>query len=291
MPRPHQLVDSVETKDGLLELRRRGDQDFMILINSRVLMTSYITSSELFLAESGCANVAHKSQPRVLIGGLGLGFTLRAALDVLPRKAQVIVAELNPKVIDWCRGPVAAANGGAALDRRVEFFMGDVMSLITQTAEHDARPRFDAILWDLYVGPTRKGGTNDLLYGDHSVQLVARALEVGGVFGVWGETPSPAFEERLKKYGFAPELHRPGGGGLKHAVYLAEKRRKAPRAAQALAVPPAAAASAAKPLVSSQARSPSQARSTSQASGSSQGLRRPLPKAQKRSPPSKKVRT
>ncbi len=226
MPRPQQVVDSFETDEGLLELRKRGEKDFMILIDSRVLMTSYITSSELFLSESGCARVAALPQPRVLIGGLGLGFTLRAALDALPRKASVTVAELNPRVIEWCQGPVAEANGKAALDRRVRFFEGDVMDLIRKVGRDPKTPRFDAVLWDLYVGPTRKGGETDPLYGDQSVRQVAQALSLGGTYGIWGETPSPAFEERLKKSGFSPELHRPGGGGLKHAVYLAEKRRE-----------------------------------------------------------------
>lgn len=238
MPRPQLIIDAIDTPDGRLELRKRGERDFMILIDSRVLMTSYITSSELFLAESGCAQIAAQPKPRVLIGGLGLGFTLRAALDALPRNAKVIVAEINPKVIEWCRGPVAEANGGAALDRRVEFYQGDVMKLLSTIAKDTKLDRFDAILWDLYVGPTRKGGTDDPLYGEKSVAIVSRSLNTGGVFGIWGETPSPTFEERLKKLGFRPELHRPGGGGLKHAVYLAEKRRDITKPAKK---PPSAA--------------------------------------------------
>ncbi len=236
MPRPQQVVDRLETPDGLLELRQRGERDFMILIDSRVLMTSYITSSELFLAETGCERISTRPNPRILIGGLGLGFTLRAALDALPRRAEVTVAELNPRIIEWCQGPVAEANGGAALDRRVRFFPGDVMDLIRKVGSDPRQRRFDAILWDLYVGPTRKGGERDPLYGDGSISEVAEALDLGGVFGIWGETPSPAFEERLKKCGFSPELHRVGGGGLKHAVYLAEKR-KVPRARSSETLP------------------------------------------------------
>lgn len=224
MPRPYEQLDAVETDEGLLELRRRGDDDYMILVGGRVLMTSTITTSELALAENGCAEVAHLPGPRVLIGGLGLGFTLKAALSALPRRAAVVVAELNEKVIEWCRGPVASRNGGAALDPRVEFFVGDVTEAIRLVAQDEKRPRYDAILWDLYVGPTRKGGAGDPLYGDESVMNTARALKEGGVFGVWGETPSPAFEERLRKSNFAPELIRTGGAGLRHAVYLATKK-------------------------------------------------------------------
>jgi spermidine synthase len=223
MPRPQRLIDSVETAEGRLELRQRGEADFMILIGGRVLMTSYITHSELFLAEQGCALVRHSPVPRVLIGGLGLGFTLRAALDALPPQAEVVVAELNPKVIEWCRGPVAQASGGATLDKRVRFFEGDVTAHIAQVADDADSPRYDAILWDLYVGPTRAGGEQDPLYGDRSVQQTAHALSDQGVFGVWGETPSPAFEARLKRFGLMPDCHRVGHGGLKHAVYLARK--------------------------------------------------------------------
>lgn len=228
MPRAFEKLDAVETSEGLLELRRRGEHDYMILIGGRVLMTSSITTSELALAENGCAAIAHLPRPRVLIGGLGLGFTLKAALAALPHRSEVVVAELNPKVIEWCQGPVASENSRAALDRRVRFVVGDVTQEIRRVADDERLPRYDAILWDLYVGPTRKGGAEDPLYGDESIKNTALALNEGGVFGVWGETPSPAFEERLRKNSFAPELIQTGGGGLRHAVYLATK--KTPRA-------------------------------------------------------------
>jgi spermidine synthase len=231
MPRPFEQLDKVETDEGLLELRKRADKDFMILVGGRVLMTSTITTSELALAENGCAAVAHLPSPRILIGGLGLGFTLKAALAGSPPRSTIVVAELNEKVIDWCKGPVAEANEKAALDRRVQFFIGDVTEEIRRVAEDKDAPRYDAILWDLYVGPTRKGGGKDPLYGEESVKATAEALSVGGVFGVWGETPSPAFEERLLKNGFRPELITTGGNGLRHAVYLATKKPpKKPRA-------------------------------------------------------------
>lgn len=229
MPRPYVKLDAVETVEGLLELRCRGEKDFMILVGGRVLMTSTLTTSELALAENGCSAVLDVPSPRVLIGGLGLGFTLRAALDALPRKSTVVVAELNEKVVEWCRGPVAAVNGGAALDRRVEIYLGDVTEEIRRVAEDESAPRYDAILWDLYVGPTRKGGATDPLYGDLSVARTAAALRVGGVFGVWSETPSAAFSERLKKVGLMPDLIETRGAGLRHAVILAKKKRPRPK--------------------------------------------------------------
>ena len=223
MPRPFAQIDSVQTDEGLLELRRRGDSDFMILIAGRVLMTSTITTSELALAKLGCARIKDSVRPRVLIGGLGLGFTLRAALDTLPQEAEVIVAELNDKVVEWCLGPAGGVTQGAARDPRVSIFRGDVTAAVSTVADQSDQPRLDAILWDLYVGPTRTGGERDPLYGDKSVKATAKALRPGGVFGVWGETPSPAFEQRLRRSGLLPELVRTGGGGLRHAVYLATK--------------------------------------------------------------------
>lgn len=223
MPRPFQLLDQVSTPEGLLELRCRGGDDFMILVGGRVLMTSMLTTSEFALAENGCAAVAHIPRPRILIGGLGLGFTLQSVLTHSPGRAQIFVAELNPKVVEWCRGPVASKNGGAVLDRRVSVLVGDVTEEIRRTAEDPRRPRFDAILWDLYVGPPRKGGSSDPLYGEEALKNTHEALNVGGVFGVWSETPSPAFEERLRKIGFSPDLIRTGGAGLRHVVYLATK--------------------------------------------------------------------
>lgn len=226
MPRPFELLDSVETDEGLLELRRRGNDDYMILVGGRVLMTSTITTSELALAENGVRAIsADGPKPRVLIGGLGLGFTLRAALDGLPRGAHVVVCEINEKIVEWCRGPAANITKGAARDQRVSIIVGDVTKEIARVAGDASAPRYDAILWDLYVGPTRKGGHKDALYGDHSVKNTWAALRDGGVYGVWGETPSPSFEARLNKHGFGSELLRTGGSGLKHAVYLATKRK------------------------------------------------------------------
>lgn len=228
MPRPYELLDSVSTDEGLLELRRRGDNDFMILVGGRVLMTSVLTTSELALAEYGCQALVDVPKPRVLIGGLGLGFTLRAALDALPRSAEVVVAELNEKVVEWNRGAVATVNASAATDQRVRIIVGDVTEEIRRVAEDLSLPRYDAILWDLYIGPTRKGGAKDPLYGEESVKNTCAALTVGGVFGVWSETPSSAFDERLKKVGMLPELIQTAGKGLRHAVILATKRKPKP---------------------------------------------------------------
>lgn len=223
MPRPFQILDSVETHEGLLELRRRGDSDFMILVGGRVLMTSKLSTSETTLANKGCSRLPGTHRPRILIGGLGLGLTLRATLDALPKDAQVVVAELNQKVVDWCRGLAAAASDSAALDRRVRFVVGDVNDVIRRTAADPSAQPFDAILWDLYLGPPLRGGSEDPLYGDASLSRANLALREGGVFAVWGEKPSTVFEERLRRLGFATEIVRTGGAGLRHTIYVALK--------------------------------------------------------------------
>ena len=118
MAQPWQTIDKTETPDGLLELRRRGERDFLIMINNRVLMNSSANRSEIALGEA-CKLVASRKNPRVLIGGLGMALTLRASLDSLPSSAQVVVAELNPVVVNWCRGPLAELTKNAASDTRV----------------------------------------------------------------------------------------------------------------------------------------------------------------------------
>lgn len=223
MPRAHTLIERVDTPEGPLELRQSGERSFMITIAGRVLMTSQRTRSELAVAELACTVLAGRPAPRVLIGGLGLGFTLRAALDALPRKGtKVDVAELNPAVERWCRGPLAALTNDAVSDPRVRVVLGDVTALIR---EADGRPRYDAIILDLYLGPVDlPRGRVDPLYGSEILELTAGALKPGGVYSVWSEEPNTRFEERLRKLGFKVDLVRPQGGGPRHAVYVAIKR-------------------------------------------------------------------
>ncbi|MGH0028199.1 MAG: spermidine synthase, partial [Myxococcota bacterium] len=119
MARPWQTLDSVPTDHGPLELRRRGDDDFLIALGPRVLMTSAAHRSEQRLATLVCEPLAGRPRPRVLIGGLGLGYTLRAALDRLPADAEVVVAEIEAAVVRWCEGPCASASSRALADPRV----------------------------------------------------------------------------------------------------------------------------------------------------------------------------
>jgi spermidine synthase len=227
MPRPFVLLDRVEiVPGGSLELRRRGERDFMITLNGRVLMSSTIHRSEVAIAELGCAPIRQRPAPRVLVGGLGLGYTLRAALDALPETARVQVAELNAAVKRWCEGPLADLTGKAALDQRVTVVIEDVSACVRRAARAGAE-RFDAIIVDLYEGPRDlKPGQRDALYGMDILRHTHAALSEGGVYAVWAEDPNLAFERRLRAVGFQVEYARVGGGGPRHALYVAKKQRE-----------------------------------------------------------------
>jgi spermidine synthase len=224
MPKPWFVVDSVNTDEGILDLRQRGERDFLITIDRRVLMNSSANTSEIVLAQLACESLKNKKIPRVLVGGLGMGFTLKAALDNLPADAEVVVVELNPIIVKWCRGPIAHFTGGAVDDPRVKVVIDDVAAVIRFTAMKGRRNRFDAIILDLYEGPYEGDrGRGKYLYGDRALALSSSALKAGGVLAVWSEDPDPAFEKRLKSAGFSVNRQRPGRGGRRHMVYIARK--------------------------------------------------------------------
>jgi spermidine synthase len=218
LTRPWETLDAVETEEGRLELRRRGERDFVITVGGRVLMNSTWHRSEIAVAQLACRRIADRPRPHVLIGGLGMAFTLRAALDQLPRTAQVTVAEIEPAVVRWCRGPLAGLTEQAVDDPRVEIALSDVARLIAEAAG-----RFDAIVLDLYEGPrTATQAREDPFWGPAALRRTREALTPGGVFSVWSEDPDAAFEKRLASAGFRVERRRPESGGPRHAVYLAE---------------------------------------------------------------------
>jgi spermidine synthase len=223
MARPWQTLERVTTEEGTLELRRRGDDEFLITVAGRVLMASAAHRSEAFLASAACSRLTGRPQPRVLIGGLGMGFTLRAALDALPAAARVTVAEITPKVLEWCRGPLAPLTGGAVDDPRVTVEIADVADLIAAAAAGgSAGEPWDAVLLDLYEGP--REASDELgapFYGRRALLATRAALAPGGVFAVWSEDPDAAFEKRLAVAGFQVERRRPRSGGPRHVVYLA----------------------------------------------------------------------
>ncbi len=218
MSRPWQTIESVNTDEGILELRKRGERDYLITIAGRVLMNSTANRSEILLSQLACNLLKNKNNPRVLIGGLGMGYTMRAALDHLPGNASLIVAELNPVVVKWCCGPIAHLTNEAINDPRVTVEVADVAAII-----RNADNRFDAIILDLYEGPFEAAkGRGEHLYGADALCRTRSALVSGGVFAVWSEDPDKAFEKRLLTSGFTFERHRPVKGN-KHIVYIAQK--------------------------------------------------------------------
>lgn len=224
MAQPWTTIEKADTPDGVLELRKRGERDFLILIENRVLMNSSANRSETELGRLCAEALGGRTRPRVLIGGLGMGLTLRAALDALPDDARILIAEINRVVESWCRGPLAALTGSALQDPRVRVEIADVSSVIARAAKGDGGI-FDAVVIDLYEGPgPRTHQQNDPFYGSKALANTHRALSTGGIFGVWGENPDGAFEKRLEAAGFSFERLRPGRGGLRHVVYLARKK-------------------------------------------------------------------
>jgi spermidine synthase len=220
-----ETLDAVETAEGRMELRRRGERDFVITVAGRVLMSSMAHLTEVAVAEIACGEVAGRESPRVLIGGLGMGFTLRAALDALPRTGRVVVAEINEAVVRWCRGPLAPLTERAAMDFRSKIVVQDVAEVIAAAAR-DPEKRFDAIILDLYEGPRRATqGREDPFYGPTALERTRKALTPKGVLAVWSEDPDAAFEKRLRTGGFKVERRKPGKGGPRHSVYLARPHK------------------------------------------------------------------
>ena len=213
---PWKTLERVATSEGSLELRQRGAGSFLITIGGRVLMTSEAHRSESDLAELTCAGVPNRHRPRLLIGGLGMGFTLRAALDKLPAAAEVTVVDLNAAVVAWCAGPLAPLTKRATADRRVKTVVGDVSRVIANARAAS----YDGIILDLYEGPHQANNrAGDPLYGAAALRRTAEALAPDGVVAIWSEEPDAAFEARLGGF-FSVARHRGARGGRKHVVYI-----------------------------------------------------------------------
>lgn len=227
MPRPSQLLASAPTADGALTLHQHANGSFTILVAGRMLMNSAARRSEEALATLGCAHVEGKVAPKVLIGGLGMGLTLRAALSVLGPAAAVTVAELNPVVLDWNRAWLGPLNQHAVADPRVTVRIGDVAAVIAEAAEAPASAKFDTILLDLYEGPrAATQSPNDPFYGAAALGRARLALRPHGVLAIWSEEPDNSFEARLGRAGFAARTEiLKGGGGGRHVVYLGVRAR------------------------------------------------------------------
>jgi spermidine synthase len=213
-------LDRAHLAAGDLRLMRRGTE-YAIKLGVNELMTSRLCGSEEALATLACAKIRARPRARVLIGGLGMGFTLRAALAAMGRDAKIIVAELVPAVIDWARGPLAEIFAGCLDDPRVELIETDVAAPIRAAA-----PPYDAILLDVDNGPEGMTQTaNDRLYSQRGLATARAALRPGGVLAVWSSGPDRAFTQRLEASGYDVEQVRvrAGGvhGGARHVIWLA----------------------------------------------------------------------
>ena len=222
---PQILLDKAETPDGGKELRLyQHDKDFIISVGNVQLMSSRTHESEEALARLALERIEKKEQRRVLIGGLGMGFTLRAALDVLPPAAQVVVAEIMPAVVKWNRGPLAALSGHALDDKRVEVREVNAARMI-----RDCQARYDAILLDVDNGPAGLSRTgNHWFYGLSGLHAASAALRPEGVLALWSAGPDADFVRRMEKVGFAVEAirvrARAGRKGAHHLIWVATKQ-------------------------------------------------------------------
>jgi len=221
---PWRLLDSatVPGSGGELQLYQRGDEFSIKIAGRGELMSSRVHGSEEALAEQSCARLAAVSRPRLLIGGLGMGFTLAAALRHVGEQADIIVAELVPAVVAWNRGPLGACAGYPLQDPRVSVHEGDVAQLLKRN-QH----AYDAILLDVDNGPeglTHKN--NNWLYSMDGLNAAYAALRPAGILAVWSAGPAPEFAQRLQKVGFEVEevsVRAHAKKGARHIIWFARR--------------------------------------------------------------------
>ena len=203
-----------------LRLFQRGD-DFMIVLDRNELMNSRMSGSEEALAEMACDRLRSAAPPHILIGGYGMGFTLRAALARLGPDARVTLSELVPEILDWARGPMAALTAGCLDDPRVNIVEGDVAVAIS-----DASTSYDAILLDVDNGPDGLVRVaNDRIYSVAGLAKARAALKPGGILAIWSAAPDAGFVRRLQESGFSVEevvvRARSNGKGPRHVIWFA----------------------------------------------------------------------
>ena len=233
--KPWELLGETVTPDGTTLALTRHDRELLITANSRPLMSSRQHGSEEALATLGCAGARTLEEPCVLIGGLGMGFTLRAALDLLPPSATVVVSELVPAVVEWNRGPLGPLADHPMKDRRVTLAQEDVAATMRSSPG-----RFDAILLDVDNGPTAvSAASNSELYSDDGIATARAALRPGGTLAVWSSREDRKFEQRLRYGGFDVAIERVRGrlkqGGPKHVIITAQSRAESPHFRRAAA--------------------------------------------------------
>ncbi len=219
--KPLELLGQARTPGGDdLKLTRR-DHEYIILLNGRSLMSSLMHGSEEALATLACHRARTLEQSCVLVGGLGMGFTLRATLDLLPSNAIVVVAELVPAVVEWNRGPLGPLASHPLKDRRVRVEVEDVAATLRSSPG-----RFDAVLLDVDNGPSAfTASDNAGLYDDRGIAAARAALRMDGVLAVWSARYDRKFEQRLRYGGFVVQVESVRGrlkkGGPRHFIFLA----------------------------------------------------------------------
>lgn len=217
---PRLLIDTAQIPGGgELRLYRRAEE-YSIMLGGNELMNSRLSGSEEALATLVCERIGGRADPKLLIGGLGMGFTLRAALAALGPDARIEVAELVPAVIAWARGPLAPLFGGSLADSRVQLIEADVAGLI------DTARGYDAILLDVDNGPDGLiRSANDRLYSRRGLAVAKDALKPGGILAIWSAAPDPAFKRRLIEAAFRVEettvRARSNGKGARHTIWFA----------------------------------------------------------------------
>jgi spermidine synthase len=223
--KPIETLAREKTPEGDELVLTRRDGVYHLIVDGVELMTSLVHGSEEDLARLAAEAIAKKKAPRVLVGGLGFGYTLRAALDYLPPGGRVVVCELFASLLQWNRDLLGGLAGRPLEDRRVEVVLADVRLYL------DGRERFDAILLDVDNGPEALTlRSNGGLYTEAGLERLSQSLTDGGVVAFWSSSPSPVFERRLRRAGFEAWTERVpargGGKGKNHAIFLARRARR-----------------------------------------------------------------
>jgi spermidine synthase len=221
--KPFELHAQALSPDGTAIKLVCRDDEFIILVDGAILMSSRMHGSEDALATFACKRVRTLRQPCVLIGGLGMGFTLRATLDLLPQHATVLVAELVPSVVEWNRGPLGPLANHPLRDKRVQVVTEDVFATL-----NSRRDQFDAVLLDVDNGPSAfTASDNAALYDHRGIAAAHAALKTDGVLAVWSAHHDRKFEQRLRDASFDVQVHRSRGrlkkGGPRHTIFLSHK--------------------------------------------------------------------
>ncbi|HYO98278.1 MAG TPA: MnmC family methyltransferase [Polyangiaceae bacterium] len=215
------IIDTVQLGDGTEFVLARRGEEWVVRVGGRVLMSSRMHDSEEALAEYAIDRAPEPTS--VLVGGLGLGFTLRAVLDRVPEDTKVVVAELVPNLVDWNRMHVGELAGHPLSDPRCEVIVGDVYDTIKRSSRS-----FDVILLDVDNGPIALSqAKNQRLYSEHGVRACHRALRPHGILAIWSAGPNARFERRLAAAGFDVEVTRVAarsGSRARHVLFLAERR-------------------------------------------------------------------